>query len=223
LTRFSPRLAWAAAALLVVALVPIAYGRYAPRADECGDPAALLDARAIDPITEATDQGPRGTDVERGRMLGTVKPRRALESGMVVAIQRAYGLPNRLLSPATALPGRREPDDVQLESLETAFGAIPVHYAYERRGRYTRLTAYAMAYRGEPIVSPLRTRLAGAPAALLSGRWPVTVFAAGVRTHSRDLAINRERIDVWLRDAWVRYRTVCTAESPANTSDSRPL
>ena len=223
MTRFSPRYGVVIAVLIGITIVPIVYGRFSPTRDECPSPTAVLDGQAIDPRTEIQTEGPRATDFERGRVLGIVRPRESGDATLMVAVQRTFDLPNRLLSPANILPGRREPDDVHLRRLETDSGGIPVHYAYERRGRSVRLTAYLMTHRGKAIRSPLWTRLAYGVDALLNGRWPITLFAASVQVQPRALAASEELVDAWLRDAWSHYRRVCTSGSAESTSHTRPL
>jgi hypothetical protein len=220
-TRFSGRHATLIAIVLAFTLAAVAYGRLSPRRDECQSHATLLDATAIDPSIELITEGRPRTRIEAGRLVGTVPATRS-SVPITVSIQRTYGLPNRLLAPASALPGRREPDDVQLETLTTEQGEIPVHYAYERRGRAVRLTAYLMAFRGTAVRSPLWTRITGGPAALVDGQWPITLFAASVRTHSRQLESNVERANDVLRRSWSHYLRVC-ASAASSASDNRPL
>jgi hypothetical protein len=222
-TRFSARYATVLALLLALSLVPIAYGHLAaPFRDECSSQEALLDPLAIDPNTSLTFPGPHATDFGRGRFLGTIEEQRPDEVPMIVSIQRMFGLPNRLLEPASAMPGRREPDDVRFEHLETEHGSIPVHYGYERRGTSVRLTAYVMAHRGRAVRSPFRAHLASGPSAFVDGRFPITLFAASIRAHPAQLEPNLERVDSWLRSAWSHYLRVCGPGVRAPSSESAP-
>jgi hypothetical protein len=221
-TRFSARNATGLALLLALSLVPIAYGHLAPFRDECSSQEALLDAWAIDPNTSLVFRGLHATDLERRRFLGTIEEQQPDEVLMIVSIQRMFGLPNRLLEPASAMPGRREPDDVRLERLETEHGPIPVHYGYERRGTSVRLTAYVMAHRGRAVRSPFRTHLASGPSAFVDGRFPITLLAASIRTHPGQLEPNLERVDTWLRKAWSHYLRVCGPGALDPSSESAP-
>jgi hypothetical protein len=76
-----------------------------------------------------------------------------------------------------------------------------------------RTTAYFMTHRGVPITSPLLERLRSAPAALVSSRWPITLFVVSTRAHASNAAKIRPRLDNWIRAAWARYEAVCPPPS----------
>ena len=221
MTRFSARWALPLGILLAVFLVPIWYGRIAQERDECPSNAALLAVQEADPRLKIIRTGPKSTNVDSGQLLAL-----ALDSGddlgpMAIAINRSFGLPNRLLQPASALPGRREPDEIRLTVVPTTQGDLPIHYAYEQQGRSVRVTAYIMVYRLEAIRSPLLTRLAEGPASLLYGRWPVTLFAVAGRAHPSKLEKKLEYMETWLLEAWQRYQEVCGGTNTQEASDSR--
>jgi hypothetical protein len=209
LTRFSSRYGAWLAVLLLVSLALAVRGRLAPHRDECPGNEALLDAAAIDPRTTLRTEGPLRTKIAAGRVAGSLpaEPKHAVE--LALTIQRTYGLPDRLLQPASAIPGRHEPDDQQDALLETTAGALPIRYAYERRGRWLRVTAYFMTYRGKAVEDPLWVRLLHGPEAVLTGSFPITLFAIAGEMPDPALAANRERMDAWLRAAWLRYVHVC--------------
>jgi hypothetical protein len=207
-TRFSARYAVPLGILLAGTLAGVLYGHAVPVRDECGSHATLLVADAFSPPIALRTEGSRSTKIAGGRLTG-VWPGTEDRPDVGVGIVRSLGLPNLLLEPAMALPGRNEPDDVRAASLQTPSGPVPIHYAYERRGRQVRITAYLMTYRGDAIEDPISTRLREAPRAMLHGTSPITLFATAVRTH-----VSRERegvaaLDAWLRDAWEHYRQVC--------------
>ncbi len=222
MTRFSARRAAPLGVLLAVVLVPMWYGRLAPKHDECPSDAAVLDVAALDPRLEIISQGPKSTKIEAGRLLARL-PGTDVDGALLVSIHRSFGLPNRLLQPAAALPGRREPDDVELKILPTPQGALPVHYAYERFGRSIRVTAYFMTYRLEAIRSPLWTRLRHGASSVFGGSWPITLVAIAGRARPSRLEQHRGRMDAWLLEAWAHYHAVCGPASASSTSDNRPL
>ncbi len=197
--------------LLVLALGGTFYARTRAPRDECAQPEQFLDANAFDPPLVLHTEGPRATNLDRGRLTASWSGTSERPGGIAVSIVRTQGLPNLLLQPAMALPGRNEPDDVEAGVLDTTEGRIPVHYAYERRGREVRITAYFMAHRREATTSPIWTRLRDGPSALANGSWPITLFAAAVHGHVSQIDDRRDRLDDWLREAWVHYRGVCTA------------
>ena len=198
--------------LLAVALAGTLYARTLPRRDECARPERFLDAAAFDPPLSLHTEGARGTNLEKGRLIAIWPGTPDQPGDIAVAIVRTQGLPNLLLEPAMALPGRNEPDDVQTGFLETSAGRIPVDYGYERRGREVRITAYLMAHRREATTAPFWTRVREGPSALAGGSWPITLFVAAAHAHVSRIDDRRERLDAWLRDAWVHYREVCTAD-----------
>jgi hypothetical protein len=208
-TRFSPRYALALAVVLALALVGILYGRLEPERDECAKHEVLLDPRAFSPPIELVHEGPRATDLANGRLTGIWPEASGRPVAVTVGIARTRGLSSVILQPAMVLPGRNEPDDIQVSVLETPEGKVPIHYAYERRGRYVRVTAYLMAHRGKAIRAPLSTRLRSGPASVWNGSWPITLFAAALSSHASVVEARRAFLDEWLVEAWVHYRKVC--------------
>ena len=223
MTRFSARLALPLGLLLAIFLVPIWYGRLAPERDECPSKEAILVAEEADPRLEIVRRGPKSTNVESGQLLALLPDDGHGLGPMAIAIYRSFGLPNRLLQPASALPGRREPDEVRLEMVATKQGDLPIHYAYEQHGRNSRVTAYLMGYRGEAIRSPLWTRLSQGPGDLFTGRWPITLFVVAGRAHPSKLQERLDQMETWLVEAWERYQQVCVAASGPEISDSAAL
>ncbi len=223
MTRFSARRAAPLGVLLAIVLLPMWYGRFAPKHDECPSDAAVLDAATLDPRLEIISEGPKSTKIEARRLLAMLPGTAVDGAPLLVSIHRSFGLPNRLLQPAAALPGRREPDDVELKILPTPQGALPVHYAYERFGRSIRVTAYFMTYRLEAIRSPLWTRLRHGASSVFGGSWPITLVAIAGRARPSRLEQHRGRMDAWLLEAWAHYHAVCGPASASSTSDNRPL
>ena len=221
MTRFSARYALPLGILLTIFLVPIWYGRLVQEQDECPGNAALLTAEVADPRLEIIRKGPKATNVDSGQLLALLRDSEDKLGPMAIAIYRSFGLPNRLLQPASALPGRREPDEIQLSVLPTAHGDLPIHYAFEQHGRNVRITAYIMAYRLEAIRSPLLTRLSQGPASFLDGRWPITLFAVAGRAHPSKLEKKLERMEAWLLEAWGRYHAICGATDPQSVAEAR--
>jgi hypothetical protein len=199
------------------------YGRLGPEEDECPSDAAVLDAAALDPRLELILEGPKATKIEARRLLARLPGTAEHGAPMWVSIYRAFGLPNRLLEPAAGLPGRREPDDVESKILSTPHGDLPVHYAFEHRGRSIWVTAYFMAYRLEGIRSPLWTRLRHGPASVLGASWPITAVAIAGRMNPATRDQRLARMDAWLLEAWGHYQAVCGPAATSRISDNRPL
>ena len=222
MTRFSARLSTSLGVLLAIALALTWYGRLAPRRDECPSAGAILEIAQLDPDLEIISEGRNATDIETGRLLAKL-PRAADGTGpLLVLIQHTFGLPHRLLQPAASMPGRHEPDDIELKVLSTAQGDLPVRYAYERRGRATRVIAYFMTHRLQGIRSALWTRVRHGPAAVFDGSWPIRLVAITGNSHPGRLDGNLERMNAWLRRAWTHYNAVCGPTQAASRSDRHP-
>lgn len=210
MTWFSPRYALILTVLFVLALIPVSQARLSGERDECQSDAALLDRDALYPDIQLILDGPRSTSAENRRLTGIVESTDPRRPRMIFTITRSFGLPNGLLQPAAALPGEREPDVVEAGVVEAGATQIPVHYAYEQLTGGVRTTAYFMTHRGEPISSPLWTRLAAAPSALLSGRWPITLFVVSTRSHDAETERVKKQMNEWVRAVWTHYRAVCS-------------
>ena len=218
--RFSAGRATSLGVLLAIVLALSWYARLAPSHDECPSVGAMLDVARLDPRLRIISKGRKATQIEAGRLLAELPGAGDGTGPMLVAIQRSFGLSNRLLQPAAALPGRREPDDVESKILSTPHGDLPIHYAYERRGRSTRVTAYFMTYRLQGIRSALWTRVRHGPASVFGGSWPIRLVAIAGRAHPAKLERKLERMDAWLLGAWAHYRAVCEPASASTASDS---
>lgn len=221
MTRFSARLAVPLAVLLAIFLIPIGYARLVPENNECPSDSVLLDSAALDPRLEVITGGPKATNLELGRLLARLPRTEDGSRPFLVAVQRTFGLPNRIFQPASALPGRREPDDISLEIVPTRYGDLPLYHAYERRGRSVRVTAYFMTHRLKGIRNPLWTRLEHGPAAALGGSWPITLFAIAGRAHPSKLDPKLAKMDAWLLEAWSYYQAACGPPADSRGHDDR--
>lgn len=210
MTRFSGRFGVAIIVTFVLALAPILYARGTSDRDECVGDSALFDAEALHPEITLISEGPRSTNAAKRRMTGMIGSDDDRRAPMVFTVKRTFGLPNSLLQPAATLPGEREPDVVDAGLVEVGDATIPVRYGSERFSDSVRTTAYFMAYRGEPIASPLLTRLRAAVATYVGGRWPITLFVVSTSAHPARQAEIRERLDSFVESAWSHYHEVCT-------------
>jgi hypothetical protein len=172
--------------------------------------AILLDAPAIDPRSELITEGRRGSSLAQQRVSGYVASDDRFETPLVFSIARAHKLAPFLLQPAASLPGEREPDQLVTGAIDTPTGPVPVGYAFETRLSSVRRTGYFMTHRGAPVESPFLARTLSGPRALVEGRYPITLFVASTSSHESQRARARERIDDWLRAAWVHYNEVCS-------------
>lgn len=209
MTRFSSRFGVPIALVAALALATIAYTRLIPDRDECADEAALLNGAAIDPRTVVVTMGARRTDLSARRLTGVIPPEKPGQTRLVYTVTRSYGLPSRLFQPAAALPGDMQPDIVEPAELDVEEGPLFFRYAYERNRTWLTLTAYFMVHRSRAIESPVWTILAGSPAALVDGRWPITLFVVSTRARQGRSEDAERRIEDWIRAAWTHYQVSC--------------
>ena len=210
MTRFSARYAAALGAVVALVLLPATLrSLLSDKRSDCVVPVAeLLEPSNFDAWSEILEKGSRPSDLEHERLVAVVRdPERPRP--IVYSVVRFTALANALLQPPAALPGMREPDRVESRLLETEDGPIPVGYGFEFRGSQIRTTAHFMTYEGEPIVSPLWTRVRGSLDALRSGPLPINLFVVSGFGHTSDQARVEERLDGWMRNAWNVYRDVC--------------
>lgn len=209
MNRISGRFSVALIAIFALSLAPALYARLTVERDECASDAALFVPEALYPGIELITEGPRSTQPEHRRLTGVIAGEDPRDSSMIFTIVRTFGLPNGLLQPAAALPGEREPDEVEAGSVEVDGATIPIHYAYEQLSEAVRMTVYFMTLEGRPITSALGARLRGASEGLASGRWPITLFVASTLSHPSQTERTKLRMDDWVRRAFRHYHAVC--------------
>lgn len=209
MTHLSGRFGVALILIFLIALTPMIYARWTGERNECENDAVLLDPEALYPDIRVITEGPLSTNPETRRLTGLLEPANERKGPMVFSIVRSFGLPSGLLQPADSLPGKREPDVVDLNVLEADGVEIPIRYASEELVGAVRTTTYFMAHRGKPVSNPLWTRLSSAPAAFFTGRWPITLFVISTRSHPAEVENVRGAMNDWVRAVWRHYQAVC--------------
>lgn len=209
-TTFSRRYALPLLALLLVALVPIAFHALVqPRADECAHPRALLDTDAIEgsgPARPVDKMEPGRIAWIRGRV--PLHTRRKVPP-LDFAVARTYETEPLYVRPTSFLSEGFEPGRPRVEWVEVDGDRLPLHWADVTATGGVGFSAYLLVYDGRPVTRLFLEQLRTAPSRLLHGATPVTLFAISGVTPENAPEIGQEPARRWLVAAWRHYRESC--------------
>lgn len=104
-----------------------------------------------------------------------------------------------------------DPEQSVVRRVEANGGSIPIHVLSEHFGKAIRVASSLYVYDGEPVDSLLPLQLRSAPAQLLRGRRPITLFQVHSHGPPRLREAIEERQIAWLLSAWNAYRELCAA------------
>lgn len=198
MTRPSTRYAVPIAALATLALIPVViHGYLGLRVEDCADPAALL---------------PEGNERREYELPSPHGVRRVRHW-----VGRSYDPKQVYYRPAVRVMHEVRPVAERVEWLEADGEALPIHRViYGDTAQASRdlsetrvVAAYLLVYRGEPVANPYLAQLGAAPALLLRGRLPMTLFFTGAFVPAEDVEWAEEQSREWLISSWRAYRTAC--------------
>jgi exosortase len=202
-TPVSTRFALPLAALCTAALVPVALNSYAGRRnDDCAHPEVLVPGGGAASGREPFD----AFAFRQGSVRGA--------ADLSYTIARSYDPKKIYHRPEYWLTGHREPIASAADEIDAADRSLPIR-RLEFRAPHGRvdLAAYLLVYRGEPVASPIRAQLAAAPALVLRGQQPMTLYYARVVARHRDAQAAGEALDRWLASSWKQYQEICGTRS----------
>ncbi|MFQ5515264.1 MAG: hypothetical protein ACE5FG_12635 [Myxococcota bacterium] len=198
--------------LLLLTLIPVAVHSYAGlRRDECREPEALIGYAGATPPDPGRDRRMRKRFAAQEWWEGTLDPTPQAPALRYVVIRsldakRLYYRPDdRLLSGGS--PERRE-----IEWLDTEGVPLPIHhsrYAIPSRAGPRRMVGYLLTYQGRPVANGALVQLRSAPAQLLRGRSPMTLFLVWGEVSAAQAEAAEDHARRWLLAAWESYREAC--------------
>ena len=149
--------------------------------------------------------------------LGRGKPRGGIDgklaggpqgtlSSRVVRSDRASLL---LTNWVSAIEFPMDPGEIVSDALDVDGEAIPIQVARAHLGRSTHVAAFLAVHNGQPVHSVLARQLAMAPAQLVHGTLPLTLYAVDGFAFPGEEARVETPAREWLAAAWRRHREVC--------------
>lgn len=198
-------------ALAVAAAIPIGWHAvFAPVADSCRDPAALL---ASETIGEGRVSEPARA-YERGgtEITGEVRPTPAGVFSMRFRVLRGseatayYGLAE-VHQLDTSFPLDAPGDPIALDARD---GRIPVRWLEDSFGSKFRVRGHFFVLDERPVEHPFLASIARAVRQLIDGTLPMTLFAFRAEGMATASDAMREHTRAWLRAAWERHQQVCS-------------
>ena len=212
----SSRHAWALVVLLAAALLPLLLEEVRPRRhDDCRHPDMLTLTLAI-PGSKPTRSAARRPAAEpgpasqgdftlwtQGEIENPDDPRDALRFFMI----RSFD-PDTV-SPRAVLQGEFDPESHEVREIETKEGRLPVHVAVDRTRQPNRLIAWAWAYEGRPVAGVFAALLRAAPARLLDGSVPVTLFLVDAAADQASVGSVDAAATRWIGAAWSHMSRYC--------------
>lgn len=190
--------------LAALALIPVAIHSYAGvRREDCAHPERLF-AGGLPATARRAQAIEQRLDAERW-----IEGRAAASDGgstLAYVIARSYD-PKRLYYRPERVLLRHEPAGAELEWAEHDGERVPIHrLRYDVPGL---TAAYLLVYGGRPVDDPYGEQLRSAPAQLLTGPWPMTLFFVSERGAPSRLEAARRRTRDWLLEGWRRYQSAC--------------
>lgn len=209
MTPLSPRLAVPLLVLALAAAVPVwTHALAAPRADDCADPAALLDTGAIPGAGAGADEPHEREWLDHWRT-GELAPTRSDLPPPRYELLRSHA-PAILYEGIVAfLPKEFVEDERRVLRVPADGGSVPVHVLYDHGTRILKYVAYVYVYDARPQESPALAHLASAVSELLSGARSLSVYmVSGLAPGGVDGPEVRAAA-AWLAGATGHYRAVC--------------
>jgi exosortase len=199
-TPVSARFALPLAALCTLALVPVALNSYAGRrSDDCAHPEVLMPGA---PPSSAKAEPFDAFAFREGSVRGSPELR--------YAIVRSYDPKKLYHRPEYWLTDHREPLASAAGEVDAGDRSLPVrHLQFSARDGQVDLAAYLLVYGGEPVANPVRAQLADAPALMLRGQQPMTLYYAQAVARAQDEQAASDALDRWLASSWKQYREIC--------------
>jgi len=209
MTRLSLRYVRPLSVCLLLALIPVVVHSYIRvQVDDCGNPSALLPQfdPAYGPSSKRdawmrdrfqSSQWQEGSFSQDGLRLDFSIVRS-------YDAKRLYHRPENSLVEEQAVVERRV-----IEWVQDGSGSLPIHRAYYGDTDPAIAVAYLLVYRSAPVASPYWPQLRAAPAEVVTGSRPMTLFLVQARGSPARLP-EMEKIErEWLLSSWRNYRSAC--------------
>jgi hypothetical protein len=217
-TAVSARYAVPLALLCALAALLVALHAYAGlRRDDCAHPEALIAGPGVsDPERRAQRDAwfREKFDAFAWREGAVRTPAGAPE--LYYAAVRSYDAKRLYYRPQYLLFREGTPERVELEWLEVDGQRVPVHRSFyappepaTAGGRRTPVVAHLLIYRGVPVDRPYLAQLRAAPALLLRGSAPMTLFYVQGSARPEELEPATRAALEWLAQAWRSYAATC--------------
>jgi hypothetical protein len=195
--------------LAVAAAVPIGWRAFAGgHWEDCANPDALLDAVRVPGTRSAQRLDPPPGGRAFARVVGELD---ASAGGIPLEFRLVRSV--RVLTLVDAWPAwlglEWDPDWIARREVEIGAERVTVRVAARRLRGYVQIFAALLVHAGRPLDGLLSRQLETAPAQVLRGTLPITLYAAG-GTVPDAAETEAEAAGVrWVLEAWRRHREVC--------------
>jgi len=207
--RLSLRYCYALSACLLVALIPVVVHSYLHlKTDVCkGGRHFIPQSTPASPSEEKRDAWMRETFHSAQWYEGSfVRDELHFDFSVVRSYdaKRLYHRPENYFAERAFVKSR------DIEWLPTGSAKVPIHRTYYGNAEPATVVAYLLAYHSSAVANPYLAQLRAAPAELLGGQYPMTLFL--IQAHGPpDRFDQMETIArEWLLSAWATYRSTCT-------------
>lgn len=209
--RLSDRYAWPLAALLSVALVPVAWHAGDRRQPEtCAGTGHRLDPFGLPGAGSVRERGEQlGRHVVQWTE-GRVSPRGPTAPRLEFTVLRSFDPARLYVRPANFVSGAMEPERHELEWLATDGEPLPIHWISDETRRRVQLAGYLFVYEGRPVARPWLAQLTSAVAQIRSGTQPMTLLLVHGEVEPVQVEDAREAARAWLAAAWRHHEAACT-------------
>lgn len=210
MSAISTRHGAAIAALLALAIVPVAWNTLHPhRVDPCRNPGELIATSLIPGSRPGGERWERRSDDVIQWSQGTVAVPGDVREPLHFQIVRSYDARQLYSNPLDLAFHKVEAEDHELIPVGSGSRQATIHLVHDHTAVRSRVIAYLYVYGNRPVSSAFLHQLAMAPRELVFGQRPLTLLlVAGTAPHRRtehaDAAAER-----WLTQAWEFYQQSC--------------
>jgi hypothetical protein len=201
---YSPRYLKLTLALLFVLAIAITGGKLQGLNDRegCRDYDAFMD---FAPFASEIQNRPEGAN-DRKRLRGNI---RIADASFEFVVMRSFGLPSAVISPASILGSKWDPDRSRVVYVGEDDDQMAVVFTHAESGVARQMAVYVYLYSGRSIQSPFAQRIMEAPSALWNGSAPIDlVMVSGAVRRGKVDRVEREILD-WMQRLWTHYRATC--------------
>ncbi len=195
---------------LVLVLTPELHPRYV---DDCANPQALLATEMIErnriPAADWREQWERHGPDRVQWSEATVPFGANGKHPLHLLIIRSFQVGSFSNRPIGLLREPFEPERQEITRVAHDSAHLPIHRVYDDTRASTRMAAYLFVYGGHVVENPFLAQLRSAPAQIVVGTRPLTLFLAEGSSPPGELELLEERLEEWLIAAWDFYRSVC--------------
>ena len=181
-----------------------------PIAVSCKDPETLINEQFLPSVVDfKTVPWKRNLLINGSK--GNVELPGVWKGDTSFRISRTYNLSDYYFVPIDNFTNMFPDDLVEVRTLTVDGVEVPVHLRLDESEKKSILTAHFYVLGGQPVRNPFTGSLGQIAEHLRNGPSPLTMILLNGKTKLEHMEENREIMINWIREAWIRYDSVCNS------------